>query len=219
MATRAGIAETDARTRLREAALERFGRHGIQATSTREIIADAGLRNPSAISYYFGSKARLVEELVGEVNHDQSAIIQQQVALARQSPDPAPDQWAEIAVDAAIGLLETERGCLLVRVWAELDAEHPDAVEEFLGGDHPLAQAWREAVASTFPAIPPLVATARCIVLMRTLQFVTVRRAQRLLHGTARSPLHRAAAGRAFLLELSRNILTGPTSLEPGDLV
>ena len=49
--------EPDARTRLREAALDLFGRQGVAATSTREILAAAGMRNPSAISYHFGSKA------------------------------------------------------------------------------------------------------------------------------------------------------------------
>ncbi|MGZ4690196.1 MAG: TetR family transcriptional regulator [Acidimicrobiia bacterium] len=34
--------ESDARTRLREAALDLFGRQGVAATSTREILKAAG---------------------------------------------------------------------------------------------------------------------------------------------------------------------------------
>ena len=79
----------DTRSRLREVALDLFGRQGIQATSTREIIKAAGLKNPSAITYYFGSKANLVEDLTREVNGTQSALLQRQVALS-SSPDP-PD--------------------------------------------------------------------------------------------------------------------------------
>jgi AcrR family transcriptional regulator len=219
MAIRAGVADTDARTRLREAALDRFGRQGLQGTSTREIIAAAGLRNPSAISYYFGSKANLIDELVREVNHDRSRIIQRQVAVASASPGPAPEQWVEVAIDAAIGMLESERSCLLVRVWADRDAEDPDAVDAFLAGDHPLAVAWREAVARTFPDLPLAVAAARSIVLLRMLQFFTVRRARRSLDGTPNPLEPDLGAARVFLRELGLNIVTPPTVLTPDDLV
>lgn len=211
--------ETDARTRLREAALQRFGRQGVRGTSTREIIADAGLRNPSAITYYFGSKAGLVEDLVREVNLERSAILQHQVALAEAMATPSPEAWAATAVDAANGMLATERGCLLVRVWAERDESDPDAVETFLAGDHPLATQWRRCVAATFPALPPRVAVARNVVVLRTLQWLTVRRARRSL-GTERPRWHlEPAATRPFVFELVLNILTPPTSIADADLV
>src|SRR5262245_20611571 len=109
------------------------------------------MRNPSAISYYFGSKAELIDELIREVNVQQSRIIQRQVALVEGGAVPSPTEWAGVAIDAANGMLATERGCLLVRVWAERDDANPDSVERFLAGDHPVAIAWREAVARTFP--------------------------------------------------------------------
>lgn len=205
--------DRDARTRLRDAALERFGRQGVRDTSTREIIAAAGLRNPSAITYYFGSKAKLVEDLLREVNLEQSAIIQQQVALADQTPPPTPEQWASLAVDAASGLLSSERGCLLIRVWADHDDDDPDAVERFLGSAHPLARQWRHAVATVFPDLPPLVAIARNVVVLRTLQWITVRRARRALSGDQPSWRTDPAGTRPFLLELNLNILTPPTGL------
>ena len=73
---------TDTRSRLREVALDLFGRQGIHETSTRQIIKTAGLKNPSAITYYFGSKANLVEDLTREVNGSRYALLQQHVALA-----------------------------------------------------------------------------------------------------------------------------------------
>jgi AcrR family transcriptional regulator len=219
MAPRAGIAETDARTRLRDAALERFGRQGLHGTSTREIIADAGLRNPSAISYYFGSKVELIDELVREVNRDRSRIIQQQVALAEASEVPAPEQWVDIAIEAALGMLTSERDCLFVRVWSDRDAESPDAVEVFLAGDHPLAVAWRAAVARTFPDLPLAVSAARCVVLLRTLQFFAVRRARRILEGSPIPLKPDMDAARVFLRELGTSILTAPTTLTSVDLV
>jgi AcrR family transcriptional regulator len=215
MSTRAGLAGVDARTRLREAALECLGRNGLAETSTRDIIAAAGQRNPSAISYHFGSKARLIADLLREVNRDQSAIVQQQVAVARESPGPAPDRWVAVAVDAAVGLLGTERGCLLVRLWAEVDEQQPDAVEEFLTGDHGLARAWRDAAAATFPELAPTHAVARGVVLLRTLQWITVRAARRRLAGDPPSCLHDPIEQRAFLLELGRNIVLGPTGAPP----
>jgi AcrR family transcriptional regulator len=214
----ADLPSTDARTRLREAALDRFGRQGIAATSTREIIAEAGLRNPSAITYYFGSKAQLVDDLLREINHDRSRIIQQQVAMARESATPAPEKWVAIAVDAAISLLESERGCLLVRVWADRDAENPEAVEAFLAGEHPLAVAWREAVAATLPHLPPGIAVIRCTVLLRMLQFFAVRRARRMLEDPTAPIKPDIAAARAFLVELGLNVITPPTALSDADL-
>lgn len=210
--------EQDARTRLREAALARFGRQGVARTSTREIIADAGLRNPSAISYHFGSKAALVEDLIREINTERSAIVQQQVALAATVDRPTPAQWAATAVDAANGMLATERDCLLVRVWAERDEQDPDAVEHFLASAHPLAEAWRDAVSATFPDLPPMVAIARNVIVLRTLQWLTVRRARRAL-STEQPAWHvDPAATRPFVLEVVLNILTPPTALADAEL-
>jgi AcrR family transcriptional regulator len=210
--------EVDARTRLREAALECFGRQGVTATSTREIIARAGLRNPSAITYHFGSKAELIEDLVREVNLERSAIIQQQVKLAGGAQVPTPEQWAGTAVEAASTLLSSVRGCLLIRVWAERDDMEPDAVDEFLAGAHPLASAWRGAVATTFPELPPSVAIARNVVVLRTLQWMTVRRARRFLSGDRPTWHLDPATTRPFVLELVLNILTPPTTVTEYDL-
>jgi AcrR family transcriptional regulator len=207
--------EPDARTRLREAALERIGRCGLHATSTREIIAAAGLRNPSAINYYFGSKAALLDDLVAEVHRDESRIIQRQVALARGPEPPTAEAWAGVAVDAAIHLLSSLRGCLLIRVWAAQDAERPDAVEEFLSGDHPLAVAWRDAVVRTFPDLPAEIAIARNHIVLRTLQWMTVRRAGRVLEGAQDLWGDDPLRARAFVLEVVLNILTPPTVFVP----
>jgi AcrR family transcriptional regulator len=220
----AGLKElTDAETantqsRLRDAALDLFGRQGIHATSTREIIAAAGMRNPSAITYYFGSKASLVEELVREVNGSHSALLQQHVALASQLQALTPEAWASIGVDFVVNLMGSERGCHLIRVWGEYDELDPDRVERFLAGTHPLAAAWRDAVLRTFPDLPTLVAIARNVIVIRTLQWITIRRARVLIDDSQ----HRWRSGvgdlRPFLLELSINILTGPTTMTDGDL-
>lgn len=128
------------RARLRDAALDLFGRQGIQATSTREIIKTAGMRNPSAITYYFGSKAKLVEDLTHGVNGSQSVLLQQHIALASGPDSLSVEAWARIGVDFVVDLMSTERGCHLIRVWGEHDDLNPDRVEQFLAGTHPVAQ-------------------------------------------------------------------------------
>jgi AcrR family transcriptional regulator len=209
------VESVDARTRLREAALDLIGRQGLHATSTREIIAAAGLRNPSAINYYFGSKANLVADIVAEVNRDESRIIQRQVALASGPEPPTPEEWAGVAIDAAIHLLSSERGCLLVRVWAAQDALQPDSVEQFLEGDHPLAVAWRAAVERTFPDLPPRIATSRNLIVLRTLQWMTTRRAGRALERGQQPWSDDPMTARKFVLEIVLNVLTPPTVFAP----
>ncbi|HEY3722921.1 MAG TPA: TetR/AcrR family transcriptional regulator [Acidimicrobiia bacterium] len=208
----------DTRSRLRDAALDLFGRQGVGDTSTREIIKAAGLRNPSAITYYFGSKSDLVDDLVREVNSTQSALLQRHVALASQPEPLTPEAWATIGVDFVLDLMSTERGCHLVRVWADWDDMDPDRVERFLAGRHPLAEAWRTSVFRTFPELSPLVAIARNVIVIRTLQWITERRARLLVDA---SETWRSGVGdlRPFMLELSLNILTGPTHLTDEDLV
>ena len=87
------------------------------------------------------------------------------------------------------------------------------------GRDASSAVQWRDAVAATFPDLPPVVAIARNVVVIRTLQWITVRRARRLVDGSQ----HRWHSGvddlQPFLLELSLNILTGPTTLTDEDLI
>lgn len=207
------------KTRLREVALDLFGRQGIHATSTREIIKAAGLKNPSAITYYFGSKNKLIEELTREINGSQSALLQQQIAFANRSAEPRdPAAWAVFAVDFAVDLLSTERGCRQIRVWSEYDDIDPDRIERFLAGTHPLAAAWRDAVTSTFPDLPPMVAIARNVVVIRTLQWLTIRRARRLVNDSEYRWRSGAGDLRPLMLELSINILAGPTTLTDDDL-
>jgi AcrR family transcriptional regulator len=216
-----GLDSEDTRTRLRETALSLFGRQGVQGTSTRDILQAAGLRNPSAISYYFGSKARLVDDLVTELIDEAWPVLQVQVDLAATST-PTIDRWAEVAVDSAIELVSTERGCLLACLWWEYDCFlHPDAFEEFLGTDIPLAVQWQDAVTRVSPELPPAIAVGRNLVVVRTIEWLIARRARRSLMGRARSSI-RALDDEAFrtaLLDLTLAILTGRNRLGPDDLI
>jgi AcrR family transcriptional regulator len=207
----------DTKSRLREVALELFGAHGIHATTTRDIIKAAGLRNPSAITYYFGSKAELIEDLTLEVNGNQSALLQRHVALAGQEKPLTPCEWAAIGVDFVVNLMSTERGCNLIRLWGEYDGLDPDRVERFLVSTHPLAEAWRDAVVRTFPDLTPRVAFTRNVIVIRTLQWMTVRRARHLTDHTLTEWQTRIDDLSQLMLETSINILTGPTSMTDAD--
>ena len=52
-----------ARIRILEAAERRFAEDGIEAVSLRQIAADSGQRNTSAVAYHFGTRAALVGAL------------------------------------------------------------------------------------------------------------------------------------------------------------
>lgn len=218
---RSDMAEIDARTRLREVALELFGRHGIRATSTREILSAAGMKNPSAITYHFGSKADLVEDLVRELYRTQAPVLRLQIDLAARPGPPDRDAWAAIASENASELVATERGCLLTRVWWEYSSYiHPDAFEEYLASGNSISIRWMDAVAVTMPNFPRYVAVARNVTMLRTLEWMIARRAGRQLSGKPSGALQVAdhdAFGR-LMVEVAIGILSQPTTLSDEDV-
>jgi AcrR family transcriptional regulator len=54
------------RERIKRAARRLFALNGVDAVAVRDIIAAAGQKNASALSYHFGSKEGLVETLIGD---------------------------------------------------------------------------------------------------------------------------------------------------------
>jgi AcrR family transcriptional regulator len=210
------VGDADARTRLREAALGLFGRQGVHATSTRAILQAAGLRNPSAINYHFGSKAGLVDDLVGELIAYAAPVMEQQIALASAPERPPLATWAGLAVDSAVDLVATERGCLLARLWWEYDASmHPAAFEAFLASGQPSAIAWQDAVERVFPELPRLLAVSRNVIMLRTLEWMVTRRANRLLSPGTGAMLRAKddSVVRQLMLETAVGILAAPTTL------
>jgi AcrR family transcriptional regulator len=213
--------DTDTATRLREAALELFGRHGVQGTSTRQILGAAGLRNPSAISYHFGSKAELVKDLVAEVRDEAWPIVRLQVELTA-SGAPSVRQWAEVASKSAAALVATPRGCLLARVLWEYDCViAPNAFEEFLGSGDPLAGAWQDAIGQTFSDLPQVVAVARNFLTVHTMEWLLARYASRILGGrpepalTIKHPEELELA----LFEISMALLSAPSTFTDESMV
>lgn len=209
--------ELDVRTRLRECALELFGRRSVRETSTREILAATGLRNPSAISYHFGSKQALVEDLVAELV-GRSPVMRSQVESEMGLVPPTIEPWVAVVADSATELLSTERGCCQARLWAEYALTiRPHVVEDFLISGDPLATAWSRVAVRTLPHLHGYIAIARNVAMLRTVEFMTARRAERLLHNDevlVADPV----AFRTMLVEIAAGILTAPSSLTDEDV-
>jgi len=215
------VDDADTATRIREAALDLFGRQGVQATSTREILGAVGLRNPSAISYHFGSKAGLVEDLVAELRDDAWPVVRLQVELAASGP-PTIQQWAEVASKSAATLVATTRGCLLARILWEYDCViSPNAFEQFLGSGDPLADAWQDAIEQTFTDLPRVVAVARNFLTVHTMEWLFARYASRILGGrparalTIKHPEELELA----LFEISMALLSAPSGFTNESIV
>jgi AcrR family transcriptional regulator len=215
------MVEEDARSRIREVALERFGRQGIRDTSTREILKAAGMKNPSAITYHFGSKAKLVEDLVSELIRSEAPVLQDQISLASGTEAPTIEQWATVAVDSAHKLISTERGCLLARLWWDYhNSLYPDVFEGFLASGSTLATEWFAAVAKTFRELSPRLAVTRNLIMLRTIEWMVVRRASRLLTSkdVPAMRMDDPELFRRLVLEVSLGILTAPTTLSDDDI-
>ncbi len=208
------MADGDPRTRLREAALDLFGRRGVARTSTRDILNAAGMKNPSAISYHFGSKGELVDDLVREILNQRDSVLQPQVELAAKEARPTVEAWVAVAVDWSLDVVSTERGCLLARLYWEYDGHlKPEALEAFLAGDRPLARAWKDAVVQTFPELPPWIALARNATFLRTLEWMMARKALNNLDAGASYWHAHHVESRPFLIDVGVGILTAPNSM------
>jgi AcrR family transcriptional regulator len=83
--------ENTIRERLLEAGLKLFGLHGFEATSTRELAAEAGA-NLGAILYHFGGKEGIYH-----------AVIEQAVAEKLAEISPCMEEVRRISADPAAG--------------------------------------------------------------------------------------------------------------------
>lgn len=142
---------SDTRTRILDAAFRCLATTGYTALSVREIARDAGV-NHALISYYFGTKDRLVIAVLDEANR-QLLLRQRQMYGA---PGGFAEKWAQ-----ARRFYENDIVSGFVRVQAELYAaslSNPALRDEFL----PRIQEWkqvvlevvREALQTHQPALP-----------------------------------------------------------------
>lgn len=132
-----------------------FGEQGYDATSLRQIIAEAGV-NLAAIHYHFGSKQELLDELIlrkaGPVNEQRIALLERVVTQAGSGPlavEKVLEAFMEPMSSAA------EQNPQFVRVMGRLHAEGllPAMVERHF---QPVIVRFRTAMQRALPDLPEL---------------------------------------------------------------
>jgi AcrR family transcriptional regulator len=80
--------DASSRERIKRAARKLFALNGVDAVSVRDVIAEAGQKNASALNYYFGSKEGLIETLVGDALAIADARWQEALNVAEAAGGP-----------------------------------------------------------------------------------------------------------------------------------
>lgn len=175
-----------ARERMILAALDLFGRHGFDATTTR-MIAQASGMNLGAIPYYFGSKDDLYAEAAGYL----AVYIEQQqaqpLAHFRQEAARTSDRHALIELTTAF-LLSQVRLLLddaVPRSWIQFflraQSEHGEAFERvFAQVVEPAQRCLNDVVAKIVQASPEAFQT-RALSFLLLHQFICLRLADAVL--------------------------------------
>ena len=175
-----------ARERMVLAALDLFGRHGFDATTTR-MIAQAASMNLGAIPYYFGTKEDLYAEAAG---HLASFIEQAQAGpLARLREQSALTSNVPQLIDMVVAFLLSETRLLLadkvpsswVQFFLRAQTEHGEAFERvFAQVVEPVQQCLNEVVARIMQR-PPEDFHARTLSFFLLHQFICLRLADSVL--------------------------------------
>jgi AcrR family transcriptional regulator len=109
---------SDTRLRLIEAAEDLFARHGVHQATTREILAAAGQRNVSALTYHFGSREQLLWAILDR--HNEPLELGRRARLV----DPVEGMETRDLVSALVvpyaGCLDTDDGRDYLRIVAQL---------------------------------------------------------------------------------------------------
>ena len=176
------MAVRDTKSRIYEAALDLMGRRGIAETSTRDILDAVGIKNPSAISYHFGSKAGLVEEIAAELagrpvpdpGAGRSTMVVERVALPdRDGVGPAGHRHRRSARDdrAWVPARPASGGSTTA-------TSSPQSLERFVARRQRLVSAVACASSQVFPDLPPQIGSARNVTMLRTIGWMLARMAQ-----------------------------------------
>jgi AcrR family transcriptional regulator len=136
----------ETRARLIEAALDVFGRLGLEGATTRQIAKQAGV-NLAAIVYHFGGKEALhlavAEHIVGRIASLLQPVLAE-MADARAAASPAAARAALTHVlghyvDVILGNAEAERWARFIVREQMQPTQAFETIERFMGGAHGLA--------------------------------------------------------------------------------
>ena len=105
---------SDTRVRLLDAAEELFAQQGIYAVPTSEIVAAAGQRNASAVTYHFGSRQELLRALLME--RDAPIDAERARLLDGVGENPAAPVLLNVLVAPYAACLDTRSGRNYLRI-------------------------------------------------------------------------------------------------------
>lgn len=141
------------RQRVMGAALQLFSERHIDAVSTRDIIAAAGV-NAAAIHYHFGSKRNLVIALIRSSFEAITSLETASIERLEQDPDPTPRAVVDALVQPMQTLVADEQGrqmaAFLLQTW-----RHPDYLALHQSYEEPMARRRLAAVQRGVPDLPP----------------------------------------------------------------
>ncbi|WP_375687753.1 TetR/AcrR family transcriptional regulator [Pseudooceanicola sp. LIPI14-2-Ac024] len=150
--------DAPAARRILDAAEMLFARHGVNATSVRQITREAGV-NVASVNYYFGSKDDLAEavfeRVIARVTADRLAGLKRIVETAEAAGTP-PDLAAVVSsfIEPYMGDGNEDQGVLLARFILSHRLS-PDGATKRIVDTHlnPMAQAYVAAMAKAAPGV------------------------------------------------------------------
>ncbi|MDH3708120.1 MAG: hypothetical protein OES57_18800, partial [Acidimicrobiia bacterium] len=146
-------------------------------TTLREITEAAGQRNASAVSYHFGSRAGLLEELL--LRRGAPLDAQRGEVLAGLGPEPGTRQLVGVLLTPLLGCLDSPSGRNYLRIVAQLSHQFAQWRDEtpFTG---PNLEAVLDDLEHRPPGCPPAARRERLIALMMLLSSVMAERARQI---------------------------------------
>jgi TetR/AcrR family transcriptional regulator, regulator of cefoperazone and chloramphenicol sensitivity len=153
----------------------------VQGVTTREIVEAAEQRNPSAVSYHFGSRQNLLRQILAR----RGAPVDEQRGELRDQAGPRPVTRALVAclVEPYAALLDSEGGRSYVRIVAQLRGRFAAwRVESDAATTKHLARILDEI--ESRPDAPAAVRRERVVALIMLLTGAVAERARRIDDGT-----------------------------------
>jgi AcrR family transcriptional regulator len=175
------------RERLLDEAERLLARRGVQGVTTREIVEAAEQRNPSAVTYHFGSRQNLLFGILAR----RGGPLDEVRGAHRSGVGDGPDVRALVAclVRPYTSLLESEGGRSYVRVVAQLRGRFAVwRVESDAVTTHHLASVLDEIEERL--GATPAVKRERVVALMMLLTATVAERARRIDDGTGNELAH-----------------------------
>lgn len=148
------IVRTDTKQRILDCAERLFGEHGIQATSLRQIIAEANV-NLAAIHYHFQSKEALLEAILqrrlGAVNRMRLVRLDVYEAGGRI---PTVEEILECFLSPVFDAIEQADGRQFARFIGRIQTESSDLVPKmFAGPFRPVLDRFLGALRTALPEL------------------------------------------------------------------